>query len=123
MSESELHELIAMHVAQIDASFEFWLTISFAVLMAIHITGNSMKAALKRLLCCLYVAASLISIFLTLGDMIQAGEFVQQLDEPPSATPFNAIAQGSRLVLYVIGTIAISVAIFRYDRWVGPNDT
>lgn len=47
MSESELYELIAMHVAQIDASFEFWLTISFAVLMAIHIAGNSMKVASK----------------------------------------------------------------------------
>ena len=64
MSEQDLYELIAMHVAQIDASFEFWLTISFAVLMAIHIIGNTMKMALRILLCGLYVAASFISILL-----------------------------------------------------------
>lgn len=123
MSEPELYELIAMHVAQIDASFEFWLTISFAVLMAIHIAGNSMKAALKRLLCGLYLAASIISIFLTLGDMAQAGEFVRQLPELPTGTPWNTVGQVTRLALYFLGTIAVSLAIFRYDKWIGPNDT
>ena len=34
MSEAEIRELLLMHVDQVDSAFEFWLTASFAVLIA-----------------------------------------------------------------------------------------
>ena len=123
MSEVELHQLIAMHVTQIDSAFEFWLTISFGVLMAIHIVGRTMLMPFKVLICILYVAASLISILMTIGDMAQAAEFVKSLDSNLPGTPFNAAAQIIRLCLYTLGTAIISIAIFRYRYWVGSNDT
>ena len=38
MSEAELNELILISAGQIDSSFEYWLTISFGVLIATHVT-------------------------------------------------------------------------------------
>ncbi len=68
MSEAELHELMLISAEQIDASFEFWLTISFGVLVAVHVTKGAISLRLKILMCALYISASLIAILLTLGD-------------------------------------------------------
>jgi len=123
VSEAELYELIAIHVGQIDAAFEFWLTISFGVLMAIHITGRSMNKPIKALLCTLYIAASLMSVLLTFGDFAQVWEFIELLDRDLPGTTVNTTAALIRMAVYVVGTAAISIAIFRYNYWVELNDT
>ncbi len=53
MTEAELHELILISADQIDASFEFWLTISFGALVAVHVTKGAVRLPLKILLCAL----------------------------------------------------------------------
>ena len=55
MSDAELHELIMMSADQIDSAFEFWLTISFGVLIAIHVT----KGAISSYISCLFVVCTL----------------------------------------------------------------
>lgn len=128
MTESEIHQLIALHVGQIDAAFEFWITISFAVLMAIHIAGKAITMQLKVLICTLYLASSLVSVLLTLGDFAQTLDFLKQLEAvapdksyPRPNQPFNFAGMLIRLGLYFFATLSISVAIFRYQYWVDKD--
>ena len=60
VSEAELHELIIMSADQIDSSFEFWLTIGFGVLIAVHALGTNFTRQLKFIICFLYCMASLL---------------------------------------------------------------
>ncbi len=117
MTEAELHELILISADQIDASFEFWLTVSFGVLVAVHVTKGAIGIRLKILLCALYVSASLIAILLTLGDKAQIAAYAEQLESFPSIL-VSASSDVIRMIVYVVSTVAISVAIFRYERCV-----
>ena len=117
MTEADLSELILISAEQIDASFEFWLTVSFGVLAAIYVTRGALSARLKILLCGLYVSASLISVLLTLGDISQIVAYAEQLEGELPGREFSASGDLVRYVVYIVGTISISVAIFRLESW------
>lgn len=107
-----------MSASQIDASFEYWLTISFGVLVAVHVTKGAIRFPLKILLCALYVSASLIAVMLTLGDVAQIGAYASQLQTAFPGRAVSATSDVLRMTVYAIGTAAISVAIFRYEKWI-----
>jgi len=123
MTEHEVLDLIGMHVGQVDTAFEFWLTISFGVLVALHIARSSITRQLKVLLCFLYVSATLIAVFHTVGDLLQAFEYMKLIQQESPANPWNAMGALLRLIVFTVGTVSISFAIFRYDAWVIENDT
>ena len=118
MTEAELHELILISAEQIDASFEFWLTISFGVLVAVHVTKGAIGPRLKALICTLYVSASLVAILLTMGDKAQIAFYAEQLERPFPGFAVSASSDMIRMIVYVISTLSISIAIFRYGDWV-----
>ena len=124
MNEAAIRELLLMHVDQLDSAFEFWLTASFAVLIAIHMTKQTLSHNIKVLICLLYVSTSLIAVLLTIGDVLQIAEFTAQIDSSgdiAGAVP-NSLAMILRFIVYLMGTIAISIAIFRYHSWTSPNE-
>ena len=123
MSEYEVLELIGMHVSQVDTAFEFWLTISFGVLVAVHIARSSITRQLKFLLCFLYISASLIVVFHTIGDLIKAVEYGERIENESPAQLWNILGAMLRMVVYSVGTMSISIAIFRYDSWIRESDT
>jgi hypothetical protein len=119
MSEAEIRELLLMHVDQLDSAFEFWLTASFAVVIAIHMTRQALSHNIRILICMLYLSTSLVAILLTIGDVSQIVVFTQEID-PGGSLPgaiSNFAALILRFVVYLVGTIAISIAIFRYHSW------
>jgi hypothetical protein len=118
MTEAELYELILISADQIDASFEFWLTVSFGVLVAIHVTRGTLGVRLKVLLCGLYVSASLISTLLNLGDVSQIRAYAEELEGELPGRAFSASADLIRFIVYFVGTLSISVAIFRLEHWI-----
>lgn len=122
MTESELHELILISADQIDASFEFWLTISFGVLIAVHVTKGAIRLPLRILLCALYVSASCIAVLLTLGDVAQIGLYASQLQSDFPGRAVSASSDVIRMIVYAVSTIAISIAIFRYEHWVQKKE-
>ena len=122
MTEYEVLELMGMHVGQVDTAFEFWLTISFGVLVAVHIARSSMARQLKILLCFLYISASLIAIFHTIGDLAQALEYMESIEQKSPAQPWNELATILRIIVYIVGTGSVSIAIFRYDLWISNGD-
>ena len=121
MSEAELNELILISAGQIDSSFEYWLTISFGVLIATHVTRRSIPLRLKFLICGLYLAGSVSAILLTLGDMMQIFQYAEQLKTPLAGIELGATSDVIRFLIYLIGTLSISTAIFRYERWTGDS--
>lgn len=123
MTEHEVLDLIGMHVGQVDTAFEFWLTISFGVLVALHIARSSITRQLKVLLCFLYVSATLIAVFHTVGDLLQAIEYMKLIEQESPAHPWNGMGALLRLIVFTVGTVSISVAIFRYDSWLLENET
>lgn len=113
-----------MTIDQIDAAFEFWLTISFGVLIATHVTRESIAIQLKVAMFFLYIAASLVAFLHTIGDLASVRvlmEFVPDLLE--SGEIFNQVAGLIRIALYIFGTIGVSVLIFKYEKWTTGRDT
>ena len=123
MTEHEVLDLIGMHVGQVDTAFEFWLTISFGVLVALHIARSSITRQLKVLLCFLYLSATLIAVFHTVGDLLQAYKYMELIEQESPAHPWNVMGALLRMTVFTVGTVSISVAIFRYDVWVRESDT
>ena len=121
MTEAELHSLIMMSADQIDSAFEFWLTISFGVVIAIHITRDSIGMHLRTLICALYVAASSVAVLLTIGDIMQIYSYARQLSIPLGGIGPSGTSDIIRLVVYVVGTVSVATAIFRYSKWVGKD--
>jgi len=115
MSDYEALALVGMHVEQLEAAFEFWLTISFGVLAAVYITRTSMTRQLKILLCVLYVSASLIAIFHTIGDMVQGSEYLEVVLRTSDAQIWDRMGGVLRMIVYLVGTVSVAVTIFRYD--------
>ena len=120
--EVQIMELVAMHVSQVDASFQFWLTISFGVLVAVHIAGGSITRQLKLLLCFLYISATLTLVFHTVGDLVQAEIYNRLIEKDSPAQLWNSLGSLLRMLVYLLGTISVSVAIFRYESWVQSNN-
>ena len=123
MSDAELYEMILAHADQIDASFEFWLTVSFAVLIAVHMLRATLSFKLKVMLCVLYVSASSIAVLFTIADIMPIIAFTNELSFEPSGNFINGLGSIIRMVVYVLGTTSVAVTIFRYERWVDSNDT
>jgi hypothetical protein len=118
MSDYELLELLHSHVNQVDSSFEFWLTATFAVIVAVHTTRESATFPLRILISTLYVSLSIIVMAHTWGDFQQIAAYQQQIDIKPAGDFANGIAVLVRAALYVVGTATAVVAIFRYDKWI-----
>ena len=123
MTDYQVLELIGMHVSQVDTAFEFWLTISFGVLVALHIARSSITRQLKLLLCFLYLSATLIAVFHTVGDLLQAYQYMEMIQQESPANAWNGMGALLRMIVYTVGTVSVSVAIFRYDVWVSDSDT
>jgi hypothetical protein len=43
MNEADIRECLLVHVDQLDSAFNFWLAASFAVLIAIHMTKQTLS--------------------------------------------------------------------------------
>ena len=58
MTESELLGAYLQSVEVINGNFEFWLTVTFAILITLHFAGDRIPQRLRRLIVGLYVAAT-----------------------------------------------------------------
>jgi hypothetical protein len=124
MDQLDVLQVAIGSVDQIDAAFEFWITISFGVMIAIHVLRGSIQWPMKVLICVLYFTASLIAIFSTVGDIAFVRSLQKYIElQDLGGQPWDAITTLLRFTLYTLGTITISIAIFRYDKWIDQRDT
>jgi hypothetical protein len=122
MSDAEIYEMIMMHADQIDASFEFWLSISFGVLIAVHFLRAALTTKLRMLICTLYAASSLIAILFTFTDLMQIAALHNALSFELEGGAFNAFGSMVRLAVYFVGTVTVSLAVFKYENWIDGRE-
>lgn len=125
MTEAELLE-VSMNLSDaMNSQFEFWLTITFAFIMAIHFTGNTISTGRKRLLLGLY---SVTSLFITLRFIALAsngGSLIARMQESGYEGLGSIIPnQGAFTILPLIGIMIVgTIAALYYSKSEAPNDT
>ena len=110
MSEAEMIEMMYEALGYADRNFEFWLSATFAVVLAIHFTANRLTTLLYRLIVFLYISATVLFISRWAVAAMQYGAFRRELLEANasiwiSGNAMEAIVTIAYLVVIVGGTV------------------
>ena len=125
MTEAELIQVVMELSEAMNSQFEFWLTITFGFVMAIHFTKDKLSIGTRRFLVGLYSTTSFFIVIRFLALISNAGFILQRIQDSGfqgigSAIPYQgAITLLSLVVIMLVGTIA---AIY-YSRRDARNDT
>ena len=111
----ELIELFQNELASIDSQFQFWITVTFAVVVASYLAREQLRTTLRVTLACLYLFAVLLLAFRLGGHVQAAGYLMSALAELGVSYPMgNASLIGwLRRVLMVAGSLAALFFILR----------
>jgi hypothetical protein len=60
MSTAEISEQHLMYVGFVDLQFQYWLSVSFAVIIATFLAGDQLSKRIRFLVCGLYFLATLL---------------------------------------------------------------
>jgi hypothetical protein len=131
MSEFELLEVLRSANESVDTNFQFWLSSSFAVLLAFFFAGERIFGFIKWTIVLLYLASTTLFIFRIVASgrtATRARESLQELGSDyltigPETSAF--VIGGSIMAIILFGTIATVYFGMRY-RTMGPaadNDT
>jgi len=117
LTNEELIQLYDVVTSSVNAQFELWLTITFAVIIASYIAGHRLAKSLQYLIAILYTAVSALLFLMLVG----AVQFSEQFDALTAGTSSASDVVGTIVVLrtsvWILGTIATIVFIFK-----GHND-
>ncbi len=87
MSEAELISAIREASSLMTVEFEYWLTITFAVIVASHVTGKTLGIVPRMVISALYVSATTLFYLKYSGLLPQIAFFFEQLSEMGSNLP------------------------------------
>ena len=120
MTDSELISAYFTALDAVNGNFEFWLTITFAILVSFYYAGNKFPTYLKRLLISIY----LVTAFALLLRLTNAGRFsgsiLARIIERDADLALNSVPQASFvgilwILIIVAGTIATVYYALRVD--------
>ncbi len=106
MSPAELTELFLTLESAIYTQFEYWLTVTFAVVIASFVAGTRLNRKLRFCLSLLYALACVVLVSRWTYSGLDAADFRAALLESGVVlhTPWVTII--SRLLLFALGTAA-----------------
>jgi hypothetical protein len=123
LTNEELIQLYAVVTGSVNAQFELWLTITFAVIIASYLAGHRLARSLQYLMAALYTTVSVLLYLMLLG----AVQFSQQFDalNVGASSESNVILAVVvlRTSVWVLGTLATIVFIFKGHKDDASNDT
>jgi hypothetical protein len=123
LTNEELIQLYAVVTGSVNAQFELWLTITFAVIIASYLAGHRLARSLQYLMAALYTTVSVLLYLMLLG----AVQFSQQFDalNVGASSESNVILAivVLRTSVWVLGTLATIVFIFKGHKDDASNDT
>jgi len=122
LTNEELIQLYAVVTTSVNAQFELWLTITFAVIIASYLAGHRLARSLQYVMATLYTAVSVLLYLMLVG----AVQFSQQFD----ALNLGASSENKlvfaivvlRTLVWMLGTIATIVFIFKGHKSDASND-
>jgi Ca2+/Na+ antiporter len=114
-SPAELTELYFIRESVIDAQFQFWITITFAVIVANFVAGNRLSGRSRNVVALLYAFAVVVIASRWYYVAVEATQFRQQLHEIGIALSFPWVTALARIVLVAFGSAA--TLIFLLSNW------
>jgi hypothetical protein len=122
LTNEELILLYDVVTGSVNAQFELWLTITFAVIIASYLAGHRLARSLQYLMATLYTAVSVLLFLMLLG----AVQFSQQFDALNVGTSSESNVVLAIVVLrtsvWILGTIATIVFIFKGHKDNASNE-
>ena len=117
MSDSELHELIFLALAQTDMSFQFWLTITFAVIVVAFLASHHLSGTLVSIISVLYLLTTTILISRIRLSAQMYRQYIDAIEEFQFPREVVSVAAYLRPVVLVLGTVsALAFLFYRYQK-------
>ena len=114
-SPAELAELFFVRESAIDAQFQFWISITFAVIVANFVGGKRLSSRSRVVIALLYTLAVVVLVSRWYYVAIDATQFREQLEAMGVVLNFPIVTVYSRVVLVALGTSASIV--FLLSNW------
>jgi hypothetical protein len=113
---SDLLNLLLAQRASIDLQFQFWLSITFAVIVAGFVAGRRLDLKLRILAAVLYVLATAHLATRWMYDGGVGERWVEVLVSRgiDIGIPWHSVYL--RMVVMLLGTVSALVFLFRHDR-------
>ncbi|MBO6557458.1 MAG: hypothetical protein JJ934_03985 [Pseudomonadales bacterium] len=121
LNNEELIQLYDVVTGSVNAQFELWLTITFAVIIASYLAGNRLARSLQYTIAILYTAVSVLLYLM----LFRAVQFSQEFGVDLGASSDSKLVLLIvilRTAVWILGTIATIVFIFKGHRDAGNND-
>ena len=112
LTNEELIQLYDVVTGSVNAQFELWITITFAVIIASYLAGHRLARSLQYIIATLYTAVSLLLYLM----LLSAVQFSQQFDLNLGVSSESKVVLAVvvlRTVVWILGTIATIVFIFK----------
>ncbi|WP_293752028.1 hypothetical protein [uncultured Paraglaciecola sp.] len=122
LTNEELIQLYDVVTGSVNAQFELWITITFAVIIASYLAGHRLARSLQYIIATLYTAVSVLLYLMLLG----AVQFSQQFDLNLGVSSESKVVLAVvvlRTVVWILGTIATIVFVFKGHKDDASNDT
>lgn len=100
-------------LGQINAQFELWLTITFAVIVASYFAGHRLPKLLQYLVATLYSLTSILLLLTLIAAASRAAEYgiFGLLAEDPSV--FSWLIAPLRMAVWILGSVTTVIFIFK----------
>jgi ABC-type transport system involved in cytochrome c biogenesis permease subunit len=105
-SPAELVELFYIRESVIDTQFQYWITITFAVIVAAFVAKKHLSKRLRSVVALLYLLATVVLISRWYYAAMDVGQLLGQLQELGVSTNLPWVTIISRVLLVALGTSA-----------------
>ena len=106
LKPADLLELILLSEASIDYQVEFWLTVSFAAVVACFAAGDLLTKKMRWLISFLYLIATVVFASRWYYNAVEVLAYVEALKAQGVDIPVGYVSGVSRMVLFGCGTLA-----------------
>ena len=121
LNNEELIQLYDVVTGSVNAQFELWLTITFAVIIASYLAGHRLAKSLQYLIATLYTAVSVLLFLMLVGAIQSSQQFDLKLGVASDSNLIQAIVI-LRTVVWTLGAFATIVFIFKGYKDDANND-
>ena len=122
ISNAELVEIFLLSQENADAQFQYWLSVTFAVIVASSVAGERLNSKIRIWLTTLYLMAAGIFIIKFLGAQSAIGMYYEEMSMRGLSNTNNALPAFStsimiwfRRILFLAGTVTAIWFLYNSD--------
>lgn len=116
MSDAEFYELLFTLMADIDTQFQFWLTMTFALIVTTFFAGERLNTYLRVFLTVLYAAACGLIVMRWNVAMIFVGDIAELAGKQVAELPSRTFTGSLRMGVFLLGSIGAGAFTVYWHR-------